>query len=239
MSLLRALERAHNTFLISAKPSLSTFTTDKIRNVFARESHGFLAGKVNQLCGLYGFETVKYFTSPTCENVFLNLTNQEGSDCDVTANMGLKDGCFGIRGCPVFKNRVDLLGRRESKADLFSQVIKWFQDNSAKLPMSYKEEKLYITKIRGHLVSKDRVGVVVSGTTSNSGLPNDIAQLHITDNNTGRGIKRAREEDTDMPDGDVEVPRKLSKQGRKRAARRTNILAIVAGSQDQSTQRSS
>ncbi|KAF7934419.1 hypothetical protein BELL_0442g00020 [Botrytis elliptica] len=225
-----------------------------------------LAGKVNQLRGLYGFETVKYFTSPTCEDVFLNLTNQEGSDCGVTANMGLKDGCFGIRGCPVFKNRVDLLGRRESKADLFSQVIKWFQDNSAKLPMSYKEEKLYISlkakmqcsgdqdqkfadeyetfmineaKTRGHLVSKDRVGVVVSGITSNSGLPNDIAQLRITDNNTGRGIKRAREEDTDMPDGDVEVRRKLSKQGRKRAARRANILAIVAGSQDQSTQRSS
>ena len=42
-----------------------------------------------------------------------------------------------------------------------------------------------------------------------------------------------------MPGGDVEVSRKLSKQARKRAARRANALAIMADSQDQSTQKSS
>ncbi|TGO28918.1 hypothetical protein BPAE_0021g00430 [Botrytis paeoniae] len=210
-----------------------------------------LAGKVNQLRGLYGFETVKYFTSPSHEDIFLRLSNQEGSDSGVTAHMGLKGGCFGIRSCPVFHNRVDLLGRRESKADLLSQVMKWFQDNSAKRPMSYKEEKLYISlkakiqsseyqdqqfadeyetfinneaKIRGHLVSKDRVGVVV--------LEQHRTLLDTTDKNNGRGIKRAREEDADTPGGDVEVPRKLSKQGRKGAARRTKAMTILADSQD-------
>lgn len=86
-----------------------------------------LAGKVNHLRGLYGFQTVKYFTSPPDEDVFLRLSSQESGDCGVTAHLGLKNGCFGIKGCSVFKNRVDLLGRRESKADLYSQVIKWFQ----------------------------------------------------------------------------------------------------------------
>ncbi|TGO55522.1 hypothetical protein BOTNAR_0243g00020 [Botryotinia narcissicola] len=218
-----------------------------------------LAGKVNQLRGLYGFETVKYFTSPPNEDVFIRLSVQESSDCGVTAHMGLKDGCFGLRGCPVFKNRIDLLGRRGSKADLYSQIIQWFQDNSARLPMSYKEEKLYITlkakmqssnsqdqqfakeyeaflndkvKIRVHTASQDRVGVVVSETKSESSNSRIIPQLHTTDNNNGRGIKRDREEDADMAGGDVEVPRKLSKQGRKRAARRAKVIAVVADSQD-------
>ncbi|KAF5868670.1 uncharacterized protein Bfra_012318 [Botrytis fragariae] len=165
-----------------------------------------LAGKVNQLRGLYGFDKVKYFTSPSHEDVFLHLSNQEGRDCGVTAHMGLKDGCFGIRSCPVFHNRVDLLGRRESKADLSSQVIKWFQDNSAKLHFSHKEEKLLTRR-------------------------SNLSQLDTTDNNNGRGMKRVREEDTDTPDGDVDVPRKLSKQGRKRAARRSKVMAILADSQ--------
>ncbi|KAF7910774.1 uncharacterized protein EAF01_002283 [Botrytis porri] len=218
-----------------------------------------LASKVNQLRGLYGFDTVKYFTFPSREDVFLRLSNPESSDCGVTAHVALKDGCFGIRSCPVFHNRVDLLGRRGSKADLLSQVIKWFQDNKAKLPLSYKEEKIYINlkakiqssefqdqqfaeefeafisseaKIRGHLVSKDRVGVVVSGKTLESAISNDIAQLGTTDENNGRGIKRAREEDTDMPGGDVEVPRKLSKQGIKRAARRAKVMAIMADAEE-------
>ncbi|KAF7902410.1 hypothetical protein EAF00_002313 [Botryotinia globosa] len=217
-----------------------------------------LAGKVNQLRGLYGFETVKYFTSPPNEDIFMRLSDHESSDCGVTAHMGLKDGCFGLRGCPVFNNRVDLLGRRGSKADLYFQIIKWFQDNSARLPMSYKDEKLYITlkakiqspesqdqqfaeeyeaflndkaKIRLHTASQDRVGVVVSETKLESSNSSDIAQLDTTDNNNGRGIKRDREEDADMPDGDVEVPRKLSKQGRKRAARRAKVIAVVAESQ--------
>ncbi|TGO51089.1 hypothetical protein BCON_0169g00170 [Botryotinia convoluta] len=211
-----------------------------------------LAGKVNKLCGVYGFDTVTYYTSPSHGDVFLRLSNQEGSDCGVTAHMGLKGGCFGIRSCPVFNNRVDLLGRRESKAGLLSQ------DNSAKLPMSYKEENLYINlkakiqssesqdqqfvdehetfindeaKIRDHLVSQDRVGFVVSGTKSDSIMSNDIAQLDTTDNNIGRGIKRAREEDTGTPGGDNEVPRKLSKQGRKRAARRAKAIEIMTDSQ--------
>lgn len=42
-----------------------------------------------------------------------------------------------------------------------------------------------------------------------------------------------------MPDDDVKVPRKLSKQGRKRAARRAEVIAVVADSQDSSTQRPS
>ncbi|THV51079.1 hypothetical protein BGAL_0124g00090 [Botrytis galanthina] len=217
-----------------------------------------LAGKVNQLRGLYGFQTVKYFTSPPDEDVFLRLSSQESGDCGVTAHLGLKDGCFGIKGCPVFKNRVDLLGRRESKADLYSQLIKWFQDNSARLPMSYKEEKLYVSlrakiqssgsqdqqfaeeyetfinkeaKIRGHTASQARVGVVASEVKSDSSNSRDVAQPDINENNDGRGIKRAREEDTDMPDDDVKVPRKLSKQGRKRAARRSEVIAVVADSQ--------
>ncbi|KAK6612084.1 hypothetical protein ACHAPF_004361 [Botrytis cinerea] len=237
---------------------------------WTEESVNSLANKVNELRGFYGFETVKYYTSLSNKDVFLRLPNQESSDCGVTAYMGLKGGCFGIKSCPVFSNRVDLLGRRASKADLFSQAIKWFQENSAKLPMSYKEEKLYIAlkakvhssesqdqqfveeyetfisnqaKIRDHLVSQNRVGVVVSGAKSNSSISNDTAQnslpLDTTNNNNGRGRKRAREEDTDMPGGDVEVSRKLSKQARKRAARRANALAIMADSQDQSTQKSS
>ncbi|KAM0196448.1 hypothetical protein ACHAPC_000163 [Botrytis cinerea] len=239
--------------------------------ILTEESVNSLANKVNELRGFYGFETVKYYTSLSNKDVFLRLPNQESSDCGVTAYMGLKGGCFGIKSCPVFSNRVDLLGRRASKADLFSQAIKWFQENSAKLPMSYKEEKLYIAlkakvhssgsqdqqfvekyetfisnqaKIRDHLVSQNRVGVVVSGAKSNSSISNDTAQNSLpldttNNNNNGRGIKRAREEDTDMPGGGMEVPRKLSKQARKRAARRANALAIMADSQDQSTQKSS
>ncbi|TGO18589.1 hypothetical protein BTUL_0009g01090 [Botrytis tulipae] len=218
-----------------------------------------LAGKVNQLCGLYGFEMVKYFTSPPNEDVFMRLSDQQSGDCGVTAHMGLKNGCFGLRSCPVFKNRVDLLGRRGSKADLYSQVIQWFQDNSARLPMSYKEEKLYISlkakiqssesqdqefaeeyeaflngeaKVRVHIASQDRVEVVVPETKLESSNSSDIAQLDTTDNINGRGIKRDREEDADMPDGDVEVPRKLSKQGRKRAKRKAKVIAVVAESQD-------
>ncbi|KAF7961112.1 hypothetical protein EAE96_000779 [Botrytis aclada] len=218
-----------------------------------------LASKVNQLRGIYGFETVKYFTSPSHEDVFLRLSNHESDDCGVTVHIGLKGGCFGIRRCPVFENRVDLLGRRGSKADLFSQILRWFQDNSAMLPMSYKEEKLYIslkTKIqssasqdqsfadeyeafinnkvqfRDHLVSQDQAGVAVSVTKSDSTNSNDIAQLDTTDNNNGRGIKRAREEDTDTPGADVEVPRELSKQGRKRAARRAKAIPIEEGTQN-------
>ncbi|KAM0142354.1 hypothetical protein ACHAO1_001223 [Botrytis cinerea] len=210
---------------------------------WTEESVNSLANKVNELRGFYGFETVKYYTSLSNKDVFLRLPNQESSDCGVTAYMGLKGGCFGIKSCP---------------------------ENSAKLPMSYKEEKLYIAlkakvhssgsqdqqfveeyetfisnqaKIRDHLVSQNRVGVVVSGAKSNSSISNDTAQnslpLDTTNNNNGRGRKRAREEDTDMPGGDVEVSRKLSKQARKRAARRANALAIMADSQDQSTQKSS
>ncbi|TGO39916.1 hypothetical protein BHYA_0045g00100 [Botrytis hyacinthi] len=199
-----------------------------------------LAAKVNQLGGLYGFETVKYFTSPPNEDVFLHFSNQESSDCGVTAHMGLKDGCFGIRGCPVFKNRVDLLGRRESKADLFSQVIKWFQ-SKAKIQSSKSQNQRFAeeyetfindeAKIRVYTTSQNRVGAVASGTKSDSTNSSDIAQPDITKNNDGRGIKRARDEDTDMPNGDVEVPRNLSKQGRKRAARRANVIAVVADSQ--------
>ncbi|TEY29595.1 hypothetical protein BOTCAL_0931g00020 [Botryotinia calthae] len=234
------------------------------------ESINSLANKVNELRGLYGFVTVKYYTSPSNEDVILRLPNQQSGDCGVTAYMGLRGGCFGIKSCPVFSNRVDLLGRRNSKADLFSQAIKWFQENSAKLPMSYKDEKFYISlkakvhssgsqdqqfaeeyetfisnqaKIRDHLVSQNRVGVVVSGAKSDSSISNDTAQnslpLDTTNNNNGRGIKRAREEDTDMPGGDVEFSQKLSKQARKRAAIRANALAIMADSQDQSTQKSS
>lgn len=64
---------------------------------WTEESVNSLANKVNELRGFYGFETVKYYTSLSNKDVFLRLPNPESSDCGVTAYMGLKGGCFGIR----------------------------------------------------------------------------------------------------------------------------------------------
>ncbi|ESZ91033.1 hypothetical protein SBOR_8575 [Sclerotinia borealis F-4128] len=223
-----------------------------------------LARELNQLRKLYGFQTSIYFTSPSRKEVILRLSREEENDPGLTANISLTGGCFAIRSCPVFKSRVGLLGRRESKIQLSSQVINWFKNNRAKFPMTYKEEQQYIdlkarmrlvhtqehqfayeleafinneVESRQHLASQKKAGSVVSGMKPDSpSITKDMAQLKLnTSSHNKRGAKRARDQDTEMggDDDNIEVPRKLSKQAKRRATKRERALAALADAQVQ------
>ncbi|KAF7857024.1 hypothetical protein EAF04_009784 [Stromatinia cepivora] len=235
---------------------------EEIKDSFARE--------VNILREIYGFETLIYFTSMSREGLILCLATHKHKGGAIVAN---------IRGCPVFKNRVDVPGRLESGAGLSSRAMAWFgvcngnilglvtygihtdEDNRATFPMTYEEEKQYIelkakmqsipsqyhqfadkceasinkeVKFRDYFASQDQPGVDVSGTKPDARMSNDAAQLQseTTCSNNRRGTKRTRDEDAEISDIDVgvEVPRKLSKQARNRAAKRAKTLATIADS---------